>query len=62
LGESFSGAVGVQFNQQKRGKEGVPDGEIVQTQFSKVDNATDLAAKPAGKIWDNYASLSWSSN
>jgi hypothetical protein len=34
LGESFSGTVGVQFAQQRRGKEGVPDGEITQESFS----------------------------
>lgn len=34
LDESFSGAVGVQFTQQRRGKESVPDGEITQESFS----------------------------
>ena len=34
LGESFSGNVGVQFAQQKRGRESVPDGEISQEPFS----------------------------
>ena len=34
LGDNFSGAVGVQFTQQKRGKGSVPDGEITQEPFS----------------------------
>lgn len=34
LGDDFSGAVGVQFTQQKRGKGSVPDGEITQEPFS----------------------------
>ena len=36
LGENFSGTIGVQFTQQRRGKEGVsvPDGEITQEPFS----------------------------
>jgi hypothetical protein len=34
LDDSFSSAVGVQFAQQKHGKEGVPDGEITQEPFS----------------------------
>lgn len=34
LGENFSGTVGVQFTQQKRGEESVPDGEITQEPFS----------------------------
>lgn len=34
LGESFSGRVGVEFMQQKRGKKTVPDGEISQEPFS----------------------------
>jgi len=34
LGESFSGNVGVQFTQQRRGKLSVPDGEINQEPFS----------------------------
>lgn len=34
LGENFSGAVGVQFTQQKRGKTSIPDGEITQEPFS----------------------------
>lgn len=34
LGENFSGTVGVQFMQQKRGKGSIPDGEITQEPFS----------------------------
>jgi hypothetical protein len=34
LGENFSGTVGVQFMQQKQGRESVPDGEITQEPFS----------------------------
>lgn len=34
LGENFSGTVGVQFAQQRRLKESVPDGEITQKPFS----------------------------
>jgi hypothetical protein len=34
LGENFSGTVGVQFAQQRRFKESVPDGEITQKSFS----------------------------
>lgn len=34
LGESFSGTVGVQFMQQKKGVKTVPDGEITQEPFS----------------------------
>lgn len=34
LGENFSGTVGVQFAQQRRGKGSVPDGEITQEPFS----------------------------
>ena len=34
LGENFSGAVGVEFIQQRRSKNSVPDGEICQDPFS----------------------------
>ncbi|MBE9114669.1 hypothetical protein IQ249_02045 [Lusitaniella coriacea LEGE 07157] len=34
LGENFSGTVGVQFIQQRRGKKSVPDGEITQEPFA----------------------------
>jgi hypothetical protein len=34
LGENFSGTVGVQFAQQRRVKDSVPDGEITQKSFS----------------------------
>jgi hypothetical protein len=34
LGENFAGTVGVQFAQQRRGKDSVPDGEITQKSFS----------------------------
>ncbi|WP_036478204.1 hypothetical protein [Myxosarcina sp. GI1] len=34
LDESFSGTVGVQFMQQRQGKDSVPDGEITQAPFS----------------------------
>jgi len=34
LGETFSGIVGVQFAQQRRGKQSVPDGEITQEPFA----------------------------
>ena len=34
LGENFSGTVGVQFTQQRRVKESIPDGEITQKSFS----------------------------
>jgi hypothetical protein len=36
LGENFSGMLGVQFTQQKRGKQSVPDGEITQQPFSII--------------------------
>lgn len=34
LGETFSGIIGVQFAQQRRGKQSVPDGEITQEPFA----------------------------
>ena len=37
LGENFSGTIGVQFIQQRRSKNSMPDGEIFQDLFSITD-------------------------
>jgi hypothetical protein len=63
LGENFSGTVGVQFTQQRRVKESVPDGEILYfgtyrnkcvEQIAQIEAVVDLESEDEATIvWRN---------